>query len=513
MNRRFLLLLAAAGCSGASVVRAETLADAIALAYATNPQLVAARASQRALDETYVQARAGWGPTIGLTGQAYWQHTTYGSEASSVLSSTSISTGAPTTAGGMGSSSFGSGVTVQSSNAANLNYGYAALTATQPLYTGGKVAAEAQAAEASVRAGRASLHATETQVLQAVVAAYEDVLRDAEILRIRQEAVQVLSGQSNEASAKFTVGQANRVDVSQAEAQLAAAQSLVASSRGQLAISRAAYVAAVGQSPGELAEPAPLPGLPSTIDLAFEIADAQSPPLLQAQLTEAASRARIASAQANLRPTVAAQASYGAEGSLVPFGNRDFDRVATAGVIVTVPIFTSGLNGSFTRQARAQNAADRVNVESVRRQVVQQVSQAWETLTGAQASLQSDVTGLKAAQTAFSGIREEYRVGLSSTLDVLIQQQTLESAELSVIGARHDAYVAEAALLAATGRLQAADLVANEPRYDPVRAFDQVKGKGATPWEPLIAALDRLGEGKGGGAEDDNRAKTTGSDR
>ena len=47
--------LALAGSAGA-----ETLADAIALAYQTNPQLLSQRATQQALDESYVQARAGW---------------------------------------------------------------------------------------------------------------------------------------------------------------------------------------------------------------------------------------------------------------------------------------------------------------------------------------------------------------------------------------------------------------------------------------------------------------------
>src|SRR5665213_1020903 len=45
--------------------RAETLGDAIALAYQSNPTLQAQRATQRALDETYVQARAGYEPTLG----------------------------------------------------------------------------------------------------------------------------------------------------------------------------------------------------------------------------------------------------------------------------------------------------------------------------------------------------------------------------------------------------------------------------------------------------------------
>ena len=491
MNRRIAVLLAAGlGWAGTAAARADTLAEAIALAYQTNPELAAARATQRALDETYVQARAGWGPTVGLSGQAYWQHTDYGRGASSLVGQTGGTPETPGTSGtGGGAASLSSGVSPSDDN-----YGYAALVATQPLYTGGKVAAEVGAAEAAVRAGRQALRATEASVLQAVVTAYEDVRRDADILRIRQEATSVLGGQAEETGAKFKVGQVTRVDVAQAQAQLAAAQALVASARAQLAISRAEYVSAVGQSPGALAEPPPLPGLPATVDAAFDAAQAHSPTLLQAELTEAASRARVAAARAALRPTVTAQASYGTEGALQPFASRDFDRVATGEVLFTQPIFTAGLNGSLVRQALAQNTADRVSIETARRSVVQQVSGAWETLTGARASVTSDVTGLAAAEAAFSGIREEYRVGLSSTLDVLIQQQTLESAELALTSARHDAYVAEAALLAVMGRLQAGDLVSGVGVYDPARAFDRVKDRGRTPWEPLVAVIDRAGE-------------------
>ena len=479
-----LLLSAAAG-----VARAETLADAIALAYQTNPTLLAQRAVQRALDETYVQARSGWGPTIALTGQAYDQRT-YGGEGSS-LPQTGTTAAGGAIAGSIGSqAASGSG----SANSSSYNYGYGAITATQPIYTGGKVAAEVNAAQAAVRAGRQSLRATENTVLQGVVTAYEDVRRDQQILRIRRDSVTVLASQADETQAKFNVGQVTRVDVAQAQAQQAQAQALLATARAQLQISRAEYLAQVGQAPGELAEEPPLPGLPVNIDQAFDAAEAQSPALLQAELNERASRARIAAARANFRPTVSAQASYGEEGALAPFVGHDFGGVATGAVVYAQPIFTGGLNGSLTRQALAQNTADRISIETSRRSVVQTVSTDWETLVGARSSVTSDVAGVAAAQTAFSGIQEQYRVGLSSTLDVLIQQQTLESEQLALASARHDAYVAGAALLAAVGRLQVEDLVSGVRVYDPVASFDRVKAKGATPWEPLIAAIDRVGE-------------------
>jgi len=73
-------LLAATLCAGAVSALAvpassETLADAIALAYENNPTLQAQRASQRALDESYVQARTGWRPTLGAQFTAQWAET------------------------------------------------------------------------------------------------------------------------------------------------------------------------------------------------------------------------------------------------------------------------------------------------------------------------------------------------------------------------------------------------------------------------------------------------------
>ena len=46
---------------------AQTLQDALALAYANNPTLQTARAQLRAVDENVAQALAGWRPTVQVT--------------------------------------------------------------------------------------------------------------------------------------------------------------------------------------------------------------------------------------------------------------------------------------------------------------------------------------------------------------------------------------------------------------------------------------------------------------
>ena len=450
-------------CLSFSSVRAETLADAIALAYRSNPTLQAQRALQRATDETVVAARSGLRPTVGVSASLGYSNADTGYSNPSRIES---------------------------------NSGGATLTLTQPLFTGGRTTAAVQAAEATVSAGRETLRSTEASVLQAVVQAYTDVRRDQQIVAIRQNNLTLLSNQLEEAKAKFEVGQITRTDVAQSEAQLAAARALLSSSQAQLQISRANYTAVVGQNPGELALEPPIPGLPPAVDQAFDVAEAENPSLRRARSTEQASRARIAEAKAANHPTVSLQGSLGYSGRVSPFDPSDYNRAVTAEAVVTQPLFTGGLNASNIRSATEQNTADRLNIEGARRQVVQQVSQAWNIMVSSRANVISDEEQVRAARVAFEGAQEEYRVGLRTTLDVLIAQQNLRDAELALVQARHDAYVAEAGVLNAMGRLEARYLVSGVDDYDPGANSRRVRNAGATPWDGVVAHLDSLGAPK-----------------
>ena len=459
------LALAAGGA------RAETLADAIALAYGSNPTLQGQRATQRALDETYVQAEAGYRPTASV-------QATITTDSNNQQSSRRLP---------------GQNNNVPSGQSQTSSV---ALTLTQPLYTGGRVASQVSAAEAGVLAGRELLRATEENVLQGVVQAYADVRRDQESVAIAQEDVTLLGRQLEESRARFEVGEITRTDVAQTEARVAAAQAQLSAAQARLADSRAAYAAVVGRNPGDLApEPSLARFLPATVDLAFAAAERDNPQIRQSDYAEQASAARVAAAKAQTRPSVALQASLGyAGGSLgvaSPFANYSHDLSATA--VATFPLFTGGLTSSQIRQAAENNNVDRIAIEATRRQVLLSVSRAWNQLLGARASLVANLEQVRAANIAFEGTRQEAQVGLRTTLDVLITEQDLGNAELALVTARHDEYVAASALLAATGSLFAQDLTTVAAPYDPKANFDRVRHAwGWTPWAPAVSALDHL---------------------
>lgn len=456
MSTTFRRLCLAAACVAALVgpaaANAETLADALALAYQSNPQLQSQRALQRQLDETYVQARAGLRPQLSASSSASWFDPARQGSDNSL------------------------GVT---------------LSASQPLYTGGRASAAIDAAEATVLAGRQTLRTVEQTVLQQVVQAFQDVLRDQQIVIIRQQSVSVLSSQLDETRARFEVGLLTRTDVARGEAQLANARALLASAQASLASSRAAYATAVGQNPGELAVPATLPGLPGTVDDAFRAAEAENPALRRAQITEQASRYRVQQVRAAKRPTVSLQGQVGYQGGTVSPLDLGRNSVSVSGVI-SQPLYVGGTINSQIRSALEQNNSDRILIEQQRRTAVQAVAQAWNTMQAAQSNIVSNQEQVRAATVAFEGAQEQYRVGLSTTLDVLLTQEILRNSQLSLVQSQRDLYVAQATLLNAMGRLDAQNLVQGAPLYDPQAAFDRVKNRGAVPWEPLVEGLDAI---------------------
>ena len=485
LRGQLLAAIFTAGISGAVAAPAcaETLADAIALAYDSNPTLLAQRANQRVLDETYVQARVGWRPTLSITGQSLY---TQNRVPRILRNGTAIDTnndGVPDAT----IPAAGDGVTER--NTANGGFNF-----SQPIWTGGRVAAAVSAAEADVMAGRETLRRVEAQVLGQVIQAYMDVRRDQEALRIRNENVAVLKRQLEESQARFDVGEITRTDVSQSQARYAVARSLYATAQATLASSRAAYAAVVGQNPGELApEPSLAYLLPANVDEAFTGAEQYSPLLRAQQFAEQASRARVAAARAERMPSVSVNASVSYSGTASPFNTDRMPTTIQGRATVTVPLFSGGLTSSRIRQQIERNNVDRITVETQRRAVLQTVTQQWNQLMAQRANIESTAESVRASQISAEGTRQEQQVGLRTTLDVLNAEQELRNNELSAVAAKHDEYIAAAAVLSAMGRLESKNLTPVLTQYDSKANFRKLRiAPGWVSWEEPIGIIDHL---------------------
>jgi len=427
---------------------AQTLIETLASAYESNPQLAAERARLRQTNEGYAQAFSARLPTLSANASVSEEIDNWG----------------------------GNNIFNRSGQAQ-----YSA-TASQAIYRGGRTGGAIDSALAQIRAGRESLRATEQSVLLTAIQAHLDVVRDETVVEIRRNNVEVLGQQLQAARDRFEVGEITRTDVAQAEARVSGAQAQLSAAQAQLAASRAAYERVVGAAPTDPQAPGALPDLPENLGDAAEAALDANPQLLAARFGEEAAREQVRVARGALRPEV------GISVSASEFRESDFtgQGVGSADVRaqVSVPIFTGGLNGSRVRQALAGADEARLQVVVSQRQVIEAVTNAWNTYLAAQAVIESSRQAVRANEIAFEGVEQEAFVGLRTTLDVLDAEQELLNSRLDLVSAERDLYVASFALLQAMGRLDAQTLALPVEAYDPAEDLNRARWSPVdlTPW-------------------------------
>ncbi len=445
-------LLAAPGALAQDVptADADSLKQALALAYDNNPTLEASRANLRATDATVPLERADLLPNV-----------------SSQVTLTEFLKQA--------ASSFTAPDRSLSSQ----------LSATMPLYAGGANRNGVRAAETRVLAGRADLRGSESALFAQVVATYMDVIQNEALVALSANNVAVLTTNLQATSDRFEIGDLTRTDVAQSQSRLALAQGDLRTAQSNLIRARENFIALVGAAPGELQPPPPLPGLPEAVDGAVRTALLDNPDLIGAQERARAAGFDIRIAGASRLPRLEVFGNggitdyLGTLSSAIPgVSAQQRQSSAQAGLRATIPLFQGGRPAAQERQAQARQSAALENIVAAERDVIATVRTAYAQWQAANAIIASTQTAVAAAELGLEGVRAENSVGNRTILDILDAQQELLRAQTQLITARRNAYVAGFNLLAAMGHAEARDLGLEEfgPLYDPMENYDRIRG-------------------------------------
>jgi TolC family type I secretion outer membrane protein len=429
-------------------VRAQSLEDALVSAYLTNPTLEAQRAALRATDELVPQALSDWRPTVAV-------------DSSAVHSDIDSSEGAGTLG------------TLSSS-----------VILDQQIYSGGETVANTSRAENLVRAERARLTATEQDILFNAVNAYTVLLSDLAVLDFSVQNENRLRRQLQATRDRFEVGEVTRTDVAQAEASLSGAISSRVGAEGNVQQSRAAYRNIINQEPSRLVTPAPLSALPETETAAHQLAEAFNPNIAVAQFNLAASRADVRVAESQLLPrlSVRGEFTYAEEPTL----NTDWQRDASIGATLSVPLYQGGGEYARVRQAKQTVRQRQDDLEATFRNVREEVTAGWQALTTARTQIESFTEQVRAAEIALEGTRQEALVGQLTTLDVLDQEQVLFQAQVDLVNARREEVLASYRLKSAVGELTVVGLSLPVEPYEPEAYYSDVRNR----WIGLGEDLD-----------------------
>lgn len=435
------------GCSllAASAARAETVSDALAKAYQTNPQLNSERARQRATDENVPQAMAGYRPQVAAT-------LSYGLQAVRNLLPDNTIQGAtlkPWTIG---------------------------VTVTQTLYNGNKTANSVRVAEFQVQSGREALRNVGQGVLLDAVTVYMNVLANQSLVEAQRSNVGALRETLDIAKKRLNAGDVTPTDTSQAEARLARGQADLNAAEVSLAISQATYAQVVGVMPARLSPAEPVDRLlPRGREDAISQAFKGHPAVLAAGYDVDVATTSIKVAESSLLPTLTVQGSASRSSqSDQTLGTYGTDQASIVGQL-NAPIYDGGLGAAQTRQAKELSSQSRLVLEQVRNQARTAAIGAWVSNEGAKTAVTAAEAEVRAAGVALQGVQREAAGGQRTTVEVLNAQQDLVQAKARLIGAQRDRVIASYALLSAVGRLDVKTLGLNTPDYLPEVHYHQVR--------------------------------------
>jgi len=434
----------------AAPAQADTLRDALAAVYNTNPTLEGARAQQRASDEDVNVQRAQGLPNATATAT----HIEF-------LRRSANSFTAP-----------------------ERNLGINAQLRV-PIYSGGAVRNGIAAAQERVEAGQADLRGTESAIFSQTVAAYMDVLRAEALAELASNQVDVLRVTFQSTSDRFEIGDLTRTDVAQAQSRLALAEGDLRTASSNLITAREIYIQLVGMAPTNLEAPPPLPGLPDTVGEAVVTALDNNPDLIAAKERAEAAGYDYEVAGSGRLPTIGLFANYdysnffGTLGGPVASNFAQTESTANAGVQVTIPLFQGGLPAARQRQAGARETAALEQVIATERSVIQQTRAAYASWRASNAVIESSLAAVEAAELSLEGVRAGNSIGNRTIIEVLNAEQELLSARAQLVTARRNAYVAGFSLLAAMGQAEARDLNLDTGGllYDPQANYDRVDGR------------------------------------
>ncbi|MCC8939731.1 Outer membrane efflux protein BepC [Bradyrhizobium ivorense] len=441
------ICLGALVCSllAAPAARAESLPEALAKAYQTNPQLNAERARQRATDENVPQALAGYRPQI-IAGLSVGLQAVRDQLPGNVIQT------------------------------ATLKPWQIGVTVTQTLFNGFKTANSVRVAELQVRSGREALRNVGQGVLLDAVTAYTNVLANQTLVEAQRANVAFLKETRAITERRLNAGDVTPTDTAQAEARLNRGLADLNAAEVNLAISQATYAQVVGNAPSQL-RPAETTDrlLPRSREDSIGLALREHPAVMAAGFDVDVASTSIRVAESSLMPNVSVQGNVSRardnDSTLSTFGT---DQASVIGQ-VTQPIYDGGTAASQTRQAKEVAAQSRLVLDQVRNQAKTAVVSAWVANEGAKIAVSASESEVKAAEVALAGVQKEAAGGQRTTVDVLNAQQDLITARARLIGAQRDRVIASYTLLSAVGRLDVKTLNLKTPDYLPEVHYHQVR--------------------------------------
>lgn len=303
----------------------------------------------------------------------------------------------------------------------------AALGVSVPLYTGGRLSAQENAARLLAEAADADLEYARQALAARIVALYQDVLALRTTIRSLDQSRSTLAAQSERIRALIDQEKAAEVDFLRLSVRLASVDQFAIEARNRIAIAKATIFVLMGREPSADWTPADTLKMPP-VSREIEVASlsALRADEIAAQARAAAANEQIAAARSGYRPNIDAVAGYGTRGD---FHSGAHEESGFVGVQLTWNIWDFDRTRARVAEAEAnqQVFAEAATEAALQRRLER--SNAEASLRSATAKIEASRLAVEQSQESLRIEQRKYDLGQGTITDVLDAQSAAVESE------------------------------------------------------------------------------------
>jgi outer membrane protein TolC len=309
-----------------------------------------------------------------------------------------------------------------------------------------------QSLQRTASATRYQSEQAENDVAAAVARLYLIVQRAQSQIASREADIALFTRLLQTAQDEFKAGTGTRLDVAQANVQLARARQALLAAQNDRQNATLALLNAVGADESRNVVIADAPNVPNTvppIDASLATARTQRPELRQAEEQEKAARLTVDAARARLLPSV----SLDFVGDLSGNHTDDLHWTRRIAANLGVPLFHADINANIAR-AKVQLHDAETRRTQAERDVEQDVRRSLMTLQNAESRVGVATETVQVAEEALTVARDRRTAGYGSPVEVDRAQDAYRQAHEDLIAAQADAAAAQFDYEHATGGIR-----------------------------------------------------------
>jgi len=322
------------------------------------------------------------------------------------------------------------------------------ISSSMILFDGGKTLKTIEEQKLQEEAEKYNIISNEKSIQMSILQTYTKILYANEAVKVYEATVKTSEYQFNRGQEMLQAGSISKADLAQLESQLSSDKYQLVVAQNTLSTARLELKQLLELNSGEeisISIPEltnmnilkPLASLQSIYETALNV----MPEIKTGKLNIQVSTLETSKAKAGYLPKINLNGSAGTShntNSTYSFNTQLSDGFSAGiGVSVSIPILTNRENKSTLEKARLNEKIVKLTMKDTEKNLLKEIESVYQDALSAQSQYMAGSEKVKALETSYSLIEQQYNLGMKNTLELLTEKNNLLSARQSMMQAKY----------------------------------------------------------------------------